>query len=68
MICAICQERIEMDRRRGWVHQEGGGSYVMFCRDCGWRGSPWPSPAACPKCGSREVRDDHIAQPLWGLP
>ena len=68
--CHRCGEPVAFTAR-GWVHQ-GGGAYVVRpdgrpsgrCADCGWRGAPYPSPARCPQCGSRELRDDHCAQPL----
>jgi len=47
---------------RGWHHAEGG-IYVMRCEDCGHRVAPYPSPRACPSCGSvRGWRDDRCAQ------
>lgn len=60
--CVWCGERLEFVRGRGYVHQEGG-TYKMRCPDCDWRGAPYPSPIDCPKCGSRDVRDDHCALP-----
>lgn len=63
--CLYCKELLHFVEGRGYVHPEGGG-YKMFCPSCGWRGAPYPSPANCPQCGSREVRDDHYAWPFQG--
>jgi rubrerythrin len=62
--CCWCHDALVFTER-GWVHQ-GGGAYVMRCPDCGWYGAPHPSPARCPQCGSRELRDDHCATPYRG--
>lgn len=59
--CVWCGQPLRFDPKRGWVHPEGGG-YVVSCEKCGWRGAPYPSPAACPRCGG-EVKDDHCALP-----
>ncbi|HWO72712.1 MAG TPA: hypothetical protein VNN21_04070 [Dehalococcoidia bacterium] len=40
------------------VHSEGG-AYAVRCADCDWYGSPYPSPEACPRCGSPRLADDH---------
>lgn len=61
MKCMWCKQELRFTGR-GWVHAEGG-TYMMRCPDCGWRGAPYPSPTACPRCGSRNVRDDHAALP-----
>jgi DNA-directed RNA polymerase subunit RPC12/RpoP len=58
--CIWCGEPLRFVPGRGWVHEEGG-SYVMRCRQCGWKGAPYPSPAQCPRCGSEGLRDDHCA-------
>lgn len=58
--CVWCQESLSFVRGRGYVHEQGG-SYMMYCPDCGWKGAPYPSPTQCPKCGSRALRDDHCA-------
>jgi rubrerythrin len=61
-ICGRCGDRLIFTPTRGWVHSEGG-TYVMRCEKCGYRGAPWPSPKACPSCGAvREFRDDHCVQ------
>jgi hypothetical protein len=49
--------------QRGWTHAEGG-LYMMRCASCGWQGAPCPSPARFPRCGSRNLRDDHCALPV----
>lgn len=61
MICHWCGEQLRYDRRRGWVHPQGG-AYMMRCVDCGWQGAPYPGPTRCPRCGG-EVRDSHAALP-----
>lgn len=61
--CLYCGEVLHFDRMRGWVHLQDGGTYMMYCPDCGWRGAPYPSPVRCPNCGSKGVRDDHCATP-----
>jgi len=56
--------RDDRDLRESMVESvSGGGVYMMTCPDCGWKGSPKPSPVDCPTCGSRKVRDDHCALP-----
>lgn len=60
--CIHCGETLVFLRDRGWAHLEGG-VYMMYCPECGWRGSPYPSPAECPHCGSKQIRDDHCALP-----
>jgi hypothetical protein len=62
-VCMYCGEVIEFLRERGWVHRQGG-SYMMYCPECGWRGAPYPGPGKCPACGSNKLRDDHMAIPL----
>lgn len=69
MECLWCDEQLRYsepspcnDAPRGWVHQEGG-VYAMRCPICGWYGAPWPSPVNCPRCGSKQVRDDHCVTP-----
>ena len=59
-VCLWCGQGLRYVAGRGWVHQEGG-TYMMRCPDCGWTGAPYPSPVACPSCGSRNLRDDHCA-------
>ena len=64
--CMYCGQMLVFDPERGWIHKEsGGGLYMQKCRDCGWKGAPYPSVIRCPACGSTEVYDDHIAFPLW---
>ena len=63
--CLVCGEVLTFTMGRGWVHQ-GGGVYVMRCRECNWKGSAFPSPRACPDCGRVDtLRDDHCAQPRF---
>jgi DNA-directed RNA polymerase subunit RPC12/RpoP len=62
-VCMVCGQRLVWHNDRGWVHQEGG-CYMMFCPDCGWKGAPYPSPIRCPACGSKKVRDAHVARPV----
>jgi uncharacterized OB-fold protein len=39
----------------------------MFCAACGHAEAPYPSPLACPKCGSTtEWKDDHAALADYG--
>lgn len=51
---------------QGWVHQQGG-TYMMRCPDCGWKGALSPSPVHCPRCGSKALRDDHCATPRFDV-
>jgi len=62
-VCMYCGEAIKWTRTRGWVHLQGG-QYLMYCPDCGWKGAPNPRPGKCPSCGSKNLRDVHIARPL----
>lgn len=62
-VCHWCREPLRWEPSRGWVHQEGG-TCKMKCPDCGWEGAPYPSPAQCPHCGSKNVRDDHCVLPV----
>lgn len=64
MVCVHCNQQLRLDPQRGWIHQEGG-TYMMRCPDCGWSGAPYPSPYFCPKCGSRNIRDDHCVLPKY---
>jgi predicted RNA-binding Zn-ribbon protein involved in translation (DUF1610 family) len=61
--CLYCGQQLVWRKGRGWVHEEGG-LYMMYCPDCGWKGAPYPSPVKCPKCGSKKLRDDHVARPV----
>ncbi len=61
-VCHWCGEQLHLERGRGWVHQ-AGGTYMMRCDACGWRGAPYPSPIECPQCGG-DLRDDHCALPV----
>ncbi|GIW55027.1 MAG: hypothetical protein KatS3mg082_1431 [Nitrospiraceae bacterium] len=63
--CLYCRGQLVFNDR-GWVHQNGGGTYMMACPDCGWHGAIYPSPVACPACKSKAVRDDHCATPDYG--
>lgn len=63
MVCLHCGEPIDFRRGRGFVHVNGGGSYMMECPNCGWQGAPYPSPARCPNCGNIKIRDNHCAHP-----
>jgi len=63
MNCLYCGQPLAWVRERGYVHLDGGGSYMMRCPDCGWQGAPYPSPVSCPQCGCKNVRDDHCAAP-----
>jgi hypothetical protein len=60
--CVYCGDSLLFRRGRGWHHTEGG-TYMMQCPGCGWRGAPLPSPKKCPKCGCKRIRDDHCALP-----
>ena len=65
MYCLRCGERLVFVRGRGWVHR-GGGTYVMRCGKCGWKGAPYPSPLDCPACGDGGLRDDHCVLAVIG--
>ena len=67
MTCQFCEEPLRFVTGRGYVHQEGG-TYVMRCPDCGWRGAPYPSAVSCPSCGSKAIRDDHCATAVIASP
>lgn len=40
---------------------------MMCCPDCGWMGTPYPSPMDCPKCGGRNLRDEHCVHPVFEI-
>jgi len=61
--CLYCGDLLRFEPGRGWVHSEGG-TYRVRCGNCGWEGAPFPTPTHCPRCGSRDVRDDHCATPV----
>jgi hypothetical protein len=60
MVCGVCKRPTKYITGRGWVHLDGLGLYWMRCKKCGWQGAPAKPIGACPKCGSRDVRDDHV--------
>jgi len=60
--CLWCRAPLRFLPGRGWTHLEGG-TYVVYCPSCGWKDAPYPSPSRCPRCGSRQLRDDHCATP-----
>ena len=63
MNCADCDGALKFDPQRGYVHATGG-TYMQHCRACGYKAALYPSPRACPQCGSeRDWRDDHCAMP-----
>jgi Zn-finger protein len=59
-----CGEPIVWYYGLGWMHREDG-RYVRFCKDCGWRGMLEPSSKQCPNCGSKRLREDHFARPVY---
>jgi primosomal protein N' len=63
-ICGQCGDTLTFSADgRGWCHAEGG-TYVMRCDRCGYKGAPHPSPPACPHCGStKQWKDDHCVMP-----
>jgi len=63
MICATCKQTLSHDHVRGWLHAEGG-TYMVCCPACGWKGAPYPSPLVCPTCGFKSLHDDHCASPM----
>lgn len=63
MFCRWCNQELCFDENRGWVHPEGG-TYMMRCSRCGWKGAPYPSPVRCPAYGA-ETLDDHCVFPVW---
>jgi len=58
MICGRCKRPAKFERGRGWTHADGGGTYWMRCKKCGWQGSFAKPTVSCPKCGGR-LCDDH---------
>lgn len=58
--CGECGKTMTFRKGKSKAGKAYKGS---FCPDCRWRGAPYPSPACCPRCGSRELRDDHVALP-----
>jgi len=62
-ICMYCGEVIKRRPGRQWEHLQGG-SFYMYCPDCGWKGAPFPCPGKCPACGSKNLRIDHVARPI----
>jgi predicted SprT family Zn-dependent metalloprotease len=58
-----CDGALRFDPQRGYVHATGG-TYMQRCRACGHKAALYPSPRACPQCGSeRDWGDDHCATP-----
>jgi len=54
---------------RGWVHLHGtkpGATYMMRCRDCGYKSVSYPYLTVCPSCGKGVMVDDHCALPKAG--
>lgn len=63
LLCLRCGEGLKYDIARGWIHGGQGGALYMYCRSCGWRGAPYPLPVECPRCGFKQLRDEHVAMP-----
>ena len=57
-VCRICRRPVHFDHHKGYIH-DGGGMYMLVCRDCGEKFSPAKPAVSCPWCHSRNVVDDH---------
>ena len=57
-VCRMCRKPVHFEHHKGYIH-DGGGMYMMKCRDCGEKFSPAKLTVNCPKCNSRNVVDDH---------
>jgi len=68
MVCKHCGEELVFSPDRGWVHMyqgRPGGTYMQYCRSCGWMGAPYPSLVRCPNPGcNAELYDHHCALPV----
>ncbi len=64
IVCQHCKQPLTW-HDRGYVHP-GGGLYVVYCRQCGWRSdkSEDQKRIHCPVCGSDRIGDDHVALPI----
>lgn len=62
-ICQWCKEPLTLSRGSGWVHA-GGAIYIQKCGECGATYDRPDLAYSCPECGSRDMRDDHCAQPV----
>lgn len=63
--CVWCGEPLTFVPLKGWRHP-GGGLYVLYCRQCWWKGAPDHTPPVCPACGAAGLRDHHAALPDMG--
>ena len=63
-ICYWCKRPLRWSHERHRWEHEGGGLYIQKCNSCGAI-IDQPEPAKiCPKCGSKDVIDDHCALPI----
>ena len=62
MTCLYCGQSLVFGAH-GYVHKEGGGTYMQFCGRCGHQAALRLAPINCPQCGSSNWRDDHCAAP-----
>ncbi len=64
MKCHWCGREIYFGKGVGWVHEDGGGIYWQRCSSCGCEFSHYPAVFECPRCGSKDVVDDHCVLPV----
>jgi uncharacterized paraquat-inducible protein A len=62
---------VKFSREKGWIHEEKGMAFIMFCSSCEWMGEQ-PNQVMnyqnniCPRCKTHEsLSDHHIATPMY---
>lgn len=66
IVCQHCKAALVWDDKQGYLHP-GGGLYVVYCRQCGWRSDKAEDQPRvhCPVCGGDRIWDDHVALPVY---
>lgn len=63
VICQTCGGSLILTNK-GWRHKDGS-LIKQRCENCGWYGGGEKPFSKCPKCGSGELRDDHMVEVVW---